>query len=169
MHARHTYVLSDQHLVETGCTIEEEQPGVPGGRLAKVQAEGSASDEEEEWYDATEEVEAVPLPAGGSWWEQDNVDAADVEAHLLKDIHQKGMLRHAVHACCVTCQSFMLHSCFHHLTQLPALANNNLAVPIPYKCLLADSHMTCHVAPCTQHEVQRTAGTVEAHTIVCKR
>ncbi len=56
MHARHTYVLSDQHLVETGCTIEEEQPGVPGGRLAKVQAEGSASDEEEEWYDAPEEV-----------------------------------------------------------------------------------------------------------------
>ncbi|KAL0050235.1 hypothetical protein WJX82_006933 [Trebouxia sp. C0006] len=62
-----------------------------GGRLAKVQAEGSASDEEEEWYDATEEVEAVPLQAGGSWWEQDNVDAADVEAHLLKDIHQKGV------------------------------------------------------------------------------
>jgi len=69
MHARHVYVLSDQHLVETGCTIEEEQPGVPGGRLAKVQAEGSASDEEEEWYDAPEEVEAVPCKlaaAGGS-------------------------------------------------------------------------------------------------------
>ena len=81
--------------------IEEEQPGVTGGRLAKVQAEGSASDEEEEWYDATEEVEAVPLQAGGSWWEQDNVDAADVEAHLLKDIHQKGMLCHVLHACCV--------------------------------------------------------------------
>ncbi len=168
MHS-HACLPSDQHLLETMCTTEEEQPGMTGGRLAKVQAEGSASDEEEEWYDATEEVEAVPLQAGGSWWEQDNVDAADVEAHLLKDIHQKGMLRHAVHACCVTCQSFMLHSCFHHLTQLPALANNNLAVPIPYKCLLADSHMTCHVAPCTQHEVQRTAGTVEAHTIVCKR
>ncbi|KAA6429139.1 MAG: hypothetical protein FRX49_00535 [Trebouxia sp. A1-2] len=62
-----------------------------GGRLAKVQAEGSASEEEEEWYDAAEEVEAVPLQAGASWWEQDNVDATDVEAHLLKDIHQKGM------------------------------------------------------------------------------
>ena len=103
--------------------IEEEQPGVTGGRLAKVQAEGSASDEEEEWYDATEEVEAVPLQAGGSWWEQDNVDAADVEAHLLKDIHQKGMLRHAFHACCVTCQPFMLHPQFHRLTQLQAIAN----------------------------------------------
>lgn len=96
-----------------------------GGRLAKVQAEGSASDEEEEWYDATEEVEAVPLQAGGSWWEQDNVDAANVEAHLLKDIHQKGMLCLAVHACGVTRQSFMLHACFHHLTQLPALANSS--------------------------------------------
>ena len=103
--------------------IEEEQPGVTGGRLAKVQAEGSASDEEEEWYDATEEVEAVPLQAGGSWWEQDNVDAADVEAHLLKDIHQKGMLSHAFHACCVTCQPFMLHPQFHCLTQLQAIAN----------------------------------------------
>ncbi len=59
----------------------------PGGRLAKVQANGSSSEEEEEWYDASEEVEAVPA---GSWWEQDNVDAADVEAHLLKDIHKKG-------------------------------------------------------------------------------
>lgn len=111
------------------CTNEEEQPGMTGGRLAKVQAEGSASDEEEEWYDATEEVEAVPLQAGGSWWEQDNVDAANVEAHLLKDIHQKGMLRHAVHACCVICQSFMLHSCFHYLTQLAGLANNNQQSP----------------------------------------
>ena len=105
----HGYVLSDQHLVDakTGCMIEEEQPGMTGGRLAKVQAEGSASDEEEEWYDASEEVEAVPPQAGGSWWEQDNVDAADVEAHLLKDIHQKGMLH--------SCSSCMLrranHSC----------------------------------------------------------
>ncbi len=124
MHARHVYVLSDQHLVETGCTIEEEQPGVPGGRLAKVQAEGSASDEEEEWYDASEEVEAVPLQAGGSWWEQDNVDAADVEAHLLKDIHQKGTLRHAVHACCVM-QTIHVAFSGHHLTQRPAVANSN--------------------------------------------
>ena len=64
---------------------------IAGRRLAKVQADGDASDEEEEWYDASEEVDTVPMPADGSWWEQDNVDAADVEAHLLKDIHQKGM------------------------------------------------------------------------------
>ncbi len=28
--------------------------------------------------------------------------------------------------------------------------------------------MTCHAAPCTEHEVQRTAGTVEAHAILCR-
>ncbi len=153
MHARHTYVLSDQHLVETGCTIEEEQPGVPGGRLAKVQAEGSASDEEEEWYDAPEEVEAVPLQAGSSWWEQDNVDAADVEAHLLKDIHQKGMLRHTVHACCVmpTVHVALSISSFDSAS---SSSQQQLAVTIPYKCYSADSNMTRHVAPCTEHEAQ---------------
>lgn len=55
MHS-HACLPSDQHLLETMCTTEEEQPGMTGGRLAKVQAEGSASDEEEEWYDAPEEV-----------------------------------------------------------------------------------------------------------------
>ena len=67
---------------------------IAGGKLARVHAQsGNASEEEEEesWYDASEDVEEEPLQAAGSWWEQDNVDAADVEAHLLKDIHQKGM------------------------------------------------------------------------------
>lgn len=71
-----------------------------GGKLARTHAHGdNVSEEEEEWYDASEDVEEEPpTTTGGTpvvghqWWEQDNVDAADVESHLLKDIHQKGML-----------------------------------------------------------------------------
>ena len=159
--------LTSIWCVPPGVPLKKEQPGVTGGRLAKVQAEGSASDEEEEWYDATEEVEAVPLQAGGSWWEQDNVDAADVEAHLLKDIHQKGMLRHALQACCVMPT---IHAAFSVPSFDPASSSSQqqLAVTIPYKCCWADSNMTCHVAPCTQLEVQKTAGTVAAHTTMCR-
>lgn len=63
-----------------------------GGRLAKVKADSNGSDEEEEeWFDASEEVKEEAAPSGGSWWEQGNVDAADVEAHLLKDIHGNGV------------------------------------------------------------------------------
>lgn len=67
---------------------------IAGGKLARTHAHGDdASEEEEEWYDASEDVESSEPPmTTGSWWEQDNVDAADVESHLLKDIHQKGML-----------------------------------------------------------------------------
>ena len=139
----HGCVPSDQHLVCTaGCTVEEEQPGVTGGRLAKVQA-------------------------GGSWWEHDNLDAADDEVHLLKDIHQKGMLRHALQACCVMPT---IHVAFPAPSFDPASSSSplQLSVTIAYKCCWADSNMTCHVAPCTQHEVQRTAGTVEAHTTMCR-
>ena len=64
-----------------------------GGKLARNHAhDDDVSEEEEEWYDASEDVEEEPPMTAGSWWEQDNVDAADVESHLLKDIHQKGML-----------------------------------------------------------------------------
>ena len=65
-----------------------------GGKLARNHGHaGNASEEEEEeWYDASEDVEEEPPLTTGSWWEQDNVDALDVESHLLKDIHQKGML-----------------------------------------------------------------------------
>ena len=64
---------------------------IAGGKLARVHPQSDdASEEEEEWYDASEEVDEEPLQTAGSWWEQDNVDAGDVEAHLLKDIHQKG-------------------------------------------------------------------------------
>lgn len=63
-----------------------------GGKLARTHAHNEdTSEEEEEWYDANEDVAEEPLQAAGSWWEQDNVNAADVESHLLKDIHQKGM------------------------------------------------------------------------------
>ena len=55
----------------------------------KADSHGS-DEEEEEWFDASEEVEEEAAPSGGSWWEQGNVDAADVEAHLLKDIHGNG-------------------------------------------------------------------------------
>ena len=71
-----------------------------GGRLAKVQADGDASDEEEEeWFDASEDVseEDSASASAGSWWEQANVDAADVEAHLLEDIHGNGI----AHWCCM--------------------------------------------------------------------
>lgn len=141
------YVLSDQHWVaaKTGCVVEQELPGMTGGRLAKVQAEGSASEEEEEWYDAAEEVEAVPLQAGASWWEQDNVDATDVEAHLLKDIHQKGMLCYAVHACCVM-QTIHVAFSGPSLDPLSSCSQQQLTVTIPCKCCSADSDMTCHVA-----------------------
>ena len=67
--------------------------------MAKVKTDSNNSDEEEEWFDATEELEASSQPAGGSWWEQDNVDAADVEAHLLRDIHEKGMQCHTLDKC----------------------------------------------------------------------
>ena len=68
-----------------------------GGKLARTHAHSDdASEEEEEWYDASEDVEEEPPMTTGSWWEQDNVDAADVESHLLKDIQQKGMfLKHS--------------------------------------------------------------------------
>ena len=58
----------------------------------------------------------------------------------------------------VSCQPFMLHSHFHHSTQLPALDNNNWQSPfhtIPHKCYWADINMTFHVALSTEHEVQR--------------
>ena len=75
-----------------------------GGKLARNHGHvDDASEEEEEWYDASEDVEEEPPLATGSWWEQDDVDAADVESHLLKDIHQKGMLLN-------TGQSYM-HCC----------------------------------------------------------
>lgn len=72
------------------------QPDCTGGRVAKVKTDSNNSDEEEEWFDATEELEASSHPVAGSWWEQDNVDAADVEAHLLRDIHEKGMQCHTL-------------------------------------------------------------------------
>lgn len=60
-----------------------------GGRLAQAHAGGNASEEEEEWFDASEDIDDSDASAG-SWWEQSHIDPADVEAHLLKDIHGNG-------------------------------------------------------------------------------
>lgn len=90
--------LSDKFLVASAqlcclCPREELVARTAGGKLARTHAHSDgASEEEEDWYDASEDVEEEAPTTIGSWWEQDNVDAADVESHLLKDIHQKGML-----------------------------------------------------------------------------
>ena len=75
-----------------------------GGKLAKDKAAGSSSEEETEWHDAQEELSSEAMPAADqTWWEQAGPD--DVEQHLLKDIHEKGM--HTLMLRCLTCFLFV--------------------------------------------------------------